>query len=374
MDQQIRDLFPAARTFTYLNTAAMAPLPTVTVDAVTSQMNDVARNGASNVGEWLETKQRVREQAASMLKANASDVAFTRNTSDGLCAVASGHNWRRGDNIVSFEGEFPANYYPWKKLADERGVELRLCPEREGRIDAGELCDMIDGHTRLVSVSAVQYCSGFRLDLERIGQAARKRDSLFCVDIIQAFGAVPFDLPAQYIDIASGASYKWLCAPEGCGIFYINERARERVKPLSRGWMSVANAWDFNDRNQPEVTEARAWETGMGGSALFYGLEQSLRLLCQAGIEKISAYLAELTDFLCEIIPSNRYQILSARSSGEKSQIVSIKPINGASCDEVVDQLSRENIKVSTRCGKIRIAPHFFNNFADIEKFVECLP
>src|SRR5205085_2469531 len=132
MDQQIRDLFPAARQFTYLNTAAMAPLPTVTVDAVTSQLNDVANNGSTNFWEWLETKQRVRTQVASMLKANASDVAFTRNTSDGLCAVASGLNWRRGDNIVTFEGEFPANYYPWKKLAETRGVELRRCPEREG--------------------------------------------------------------------------------------------------------------------------------------------------------------------------------------------------------------------------------------------------
>jgi selenocysteine lyase/cysteine desulfurase len=98
-----------------------------------------------------------------------------------------------------------------------------------GRIDIEELCSMIDGRTRLVAVSAVQYSSGFRLDLARIGKIVRSRDSLFAVDIIQAFGAMKFDLPAQFVDIAAGASYKWLCAPEGCGIFYINERARGRV-------------------------------------------------------------------------------------------------------------------------------------------------
>ena len=112
----------------------------------------------------------------------------------------------------------------------------------------------------------------------------------------------------------------------------------------------------------------------MGGSALFYGLEQSLRILCEAGIERIAAYLAELTDFLCEILPANRYRILSSRSLGERSQIVSIRPTNGRTCELVVTELARDNIHVSSRCQTIRIAPHFFNNFVDIERFASALP
>lgn len=374
MDQRMRDLFPVALNSTYLNSAAIGPMPTVTVDAVRSQLEDVSRNGSANLNDWFATKDRVRRLLASMLGGKVEDIAFTRNTSDGLCAVASGMKWNAGDNIVTFANEFPANFYPWAKLRDEHGVELRHCQEREGRIEKDELCSLIDGRTKLVAVSAVQYCSGFRLDLERIGRAAREHDALLVADIIQAFGATPFDLPAQYVDVAAGAGYKWLCAPEGSGIFYLSERARERVKPVSRGWTSVENAWDFADREQKCVSDCRAWETGMGGSALLYGLEQSLLMLCEAGIEKIEAYLAELTDFLCEILPSKRYAITSSRAKNEKSQIVSIRPLNGISCETVIDALSREKIVVSTRGDRIRIAPHFFNNFADVERFAACLP
>lgn len=374
MNQDIRDLFPAALVSTYLNSAAMAPLPTVSVHAVTAQMEDVSNNGSSNLKEWGDTKERVRLQLAAMLGVRPGDIAFTRNTSDGLCAVASGMSWEAGDNIVTFAGEFPANFYPWRMLRDDHGVELRSCHEVDGRIDADELCSLIDSRTRIVALSAVQYSSGFRMDLERIGRVVRGHDALFVVDIIQGFGVQPFDLPAQYVDVAAGAGYKWLCAPEGCGFFYMSDRARESVQPTSRGWTSVERPWDFDDREQDLAADARAWETGMGGSALFYGLEQSLRLLCEAGVEKIAAYLAELTDLLCEIVPANRYRIVSSRSPGDKSQIVSIKPEAGLDSRQVVAALARENIIVSARGPLVRIAPHFFNNAADIERLAAALP
>ena len=374
MNDEIRRLFPAAQKYTYLNSAAFAPLPTVSVRAVTSQLEDVSLGGSINMDDWRETKNRARNLAAEMLGVASENVAFMRNTSDGFSSVALGMDWKKGDNIVTFAGEFPANFYPWRVLRDEFGVEIRACAEKNGRIDADELTSLIDENTKLVSISAVQYSSGFRLDLERVGRAARKQDALFAVDIIQAFGVLPFDLPAQFIDIAAGASYKWLCSPEGCGIFYLGERALERVKRTCHGWQSVEKPWDFENTEQNFKSNALAWETGMCGSALFYGLEQSLRLLHQTGVRKIAAYLEKLTDFLCEIMPTTRYEIVSSRAGGEKSQIVSIEPKNNLSSCQIAEHLRRENIIVSPRGNRVRIAPHFFNNFADIERLVENLP
>lgn len=325
------------------------------------------------MGDWFATKDRVRCAIAEMLGARADQVAFTRNTSDGLCSVAAGMTWGPGDNIVTAACEFPANFYPWRALRNRFGVELRLCPEREGRIDVEELIASIDGRTKLVAVSAVQYSSGFRIDLETIGRAARLVDALFAVDIIQALGVLPFDLPAQYVDVASGAGYKWLCSPEGCGFFYLNDRALERIRPVSASWMSVELPWNFDDREQPLKRSSLAWENGMSGSALFYGMERSLGLLRETGVEKIAAYLEDLTDFLCEILPA-RYRIVSSRRPGEKSQIVSIKPPENMSADKVARSLQQKNVIVSPRNGHIRIAPHFFNNYQDIERLVEYLP
>ncbi len=374
MNPEIRRLFPAAQKYTYLNSAAIAPLPTVAVKAVTSQLEDASNNGSINMDDWCVTKNRARGLVAQMLGVRSEEIAFMRNTSDGFSGVAAGMKWNKGDNIVTFSREFPANFYPWRMLRDNFGVEIRACEEKDGRIDSDELVTLIDENTRLVSISAVQYSTGFRIDLERIGKAARKVDALFAIDIIQAFGVLPFDLPAQFVDIASGASYKWLCSPEGCGIFYLGERATERIKPNCAGWQSVEKPWDFDDLEQDFKPNSLAWETGMGGSALFYGLEQSLKLLSETGAEKIASYLEELTDFLCEILPTEKYEIISSRAKCEKSQIVCIENRNGFSSNAVAEHLRREKIIVSPRGSRIRIAPHFFNNFGDIERLVENLP
>ena len=127
---------------------------------------------------WIDTKNRARTLIASMVNAKPENIAFLRNTSDGFASLAGGLDWNSEDNIVSFKEEFPANYYPWKRVRDKYGVQLRLVEEVDGRIDIDELISLIDSNTKLVTISAVQFASGFRADLERIGEAARAHDAL----------------------------------------------------------------------------------------------------------------------------------------------------------------------------------------------------
>jgi selenocysteine lyase/cysteine desulfurase len=376
MNEKIRRLFPAAEKYVYLNSAAVAPLPTIAAEAVNAQLKDVLENGSVNFQDWINTKKCARELVARMLKVGAEQIAFLRNTSDGFSTVANGLEWSEGENIVTFAHEFPANFYAWRRIRDAYGVELRLCPERNGRIDLDEFIGSIDANTRLVSISAVQFATGFRADLERIGRAARESGALFAVDFIQAFGVIPFDLEAQFVDVAAGAGHKWLCAPEGCGILYLSDRARARIEPTLVGWISVENGWDFEDYEQAFKPNALAWETGTGSASLFYGLEQSLKLLSETGISRIQSYLEELTDYFCEMLANSgkNYNVVSSRTKGEKSQIVCIKHLAGLTSNEIADHLQRENIIVSPRGERLRIAPHFFNNQADIKRLIEVLP
>ena len=374
MNPEIRSQFPALERYTYLNSAAVSPLPRAAIEATISQLNDVANHGSEHYTEWIATKDRSRALLAEMLKVRPEQVAFMRNTSDGFASVANGIDWKSGDNIVSFEGEFPANFYPWRMTRDRYGVELRLCPERAGRIDLDEFTSLIDSNTKLVAISAVQFASGFRADLERIGRAAREVDALFAVDIIQALGACGFDLPSQYVDIASGASHKWLCAPEGCGMLYLSDRAREMLEPSFVGWISVETPWDFADREQPFKQNALALESGTGASALFYGLEESLKLLSTTGLDRIENYLDGLTDQLCDSLAGKRYNILSSRAPGERSPIVCVQHSDGIHCNEIAKKLQSENIIVSPRGDRLRIAPHFYNNSEDIDRLIDALP
>jgi selenocysteine lyase/cysteine desulfurase len=374
MNDAIRQLFPAANNYTYLNSAAVSPLPTTAIGAISRQLSDVAENGAKHYQGWVDTKDRARTLIGRMLGVRSDQIAFVRNTSDGFSTIANGLAWKAGDNIVSFANEFPANFYAWRRIRDEFGVELRLCPERVGRIDLDEILSLIDSNTRAVSISAVQYASGFRADLERIGRAARAADALFCVDIIQGFGAMRFDLPAQFVDAACGASHKWLCAPEGCGIIFLSDRARERIRPTLVGWISVETPWDFEDRDQPFKSTALAWESGTGTASLFYGLEQSLKLLDETGADRIETYLAGLTEHLCDGIAARNYDIVSSRSGGERSQIVCITHRGGLPSNEIARLLEEHKIIVSARGDRLRIAPHFYNNAGDIDRLIAALP
>ena len=374
MNDALRALFPVTERSNYLNHAAVSPPPTPTIEAIQSQLRDVSENGSINFRSWSATRERTRRLLAEMLGAQPEQVAFLRNTSDALSTVANGIDWKTGDNIVTFRNEFPSNIYPWLRLRDAFGVEVRMCEERDGRIDLEELINLIDARTRLVAISHVQYASGFRSDLERIGRAARAHDALLVVDAIQSLGVSPIEVEAQFVDVAAGACHKWLLTPEGVGWLYISPRARERIKPTLVGWISVPDAEDYSNFDQGWNVGTLAWETGTGPVALIHGLEASLTLLKEIGVERIQSHLETLTDHLCERLSHSRYQLVSSRLPTEKSAIVCIRNVDGRSPLELYSHLKKRNIITAPRGDRLRISPHIYNTPAEIDELLSALP
>ena len=373
MNSEVRSLFPVTEQFVYLNHAAVSPPPALTIQAIKAQLDDVSEHGSVNYRHWVATKERARKLAADMIGARPEQIAFMRNTADGLSTVANGLRWRAGDNVVTFQNEFPSNIYPWLRLREAFGVEVRLCQERDGRVDTEELTNLVDQRTRVIAISQVQYASGFRADLERLGRAARAVDALLVVDVIQAMGVIPTSVETELIDVAAGAGHKWLLTPEGIGVLYLSDRARERIEPTLVGWASVPKPEDYQNFEQGWNKGALAWETGTGPTALLHGLEASLRLLTSTGIDRIASYLEELTDYLCETLDREKYQIVSSRRSGEKSQIVCIRHRAGISPMTLYSQLRQGNIITAPRGDRLRIAPHFYNTPEEIDELVRAL-
>jgi selenocysteine lyase/cysteine desulfurase len=374
MNETIRALFPITERTIYLNHAAVSPPPLKTIEAIQSQLRDVSENGSVNFRSWVAVKERARQLLAEMLGARPEQVAFTRNTSDGLSTVANGLDWRPGDNLVTFRNEFPSNIYPWLRVRDSLGVEVRMCEERDGRIDLDEFISLIDARTRIVAISQIQYASGFRADLERLGRAARAHDALLVVDVIQALGVAPINAESDLIDVAAAACHKWLLTPEGIGLLYLSSRARERIQPTLVGWISVPNPEDYNNFEQGWNRGTLAWETGTGPASLFYGLQASLDLLNETGIDNIQRYLESLTDRLCEQLRSTSYQVVSSRSPAEKSQIVCLRHTGRLTSMDLYSHLKKRNIITAPRGDRLRISPHFYNTAEDIDELVRALP
>lgn len=374
MTPEVRSLFPITERSIYFNHAAVSPLPITSLRAIEAQLKDVHENGSANFRSWLAVKERTRELLAALLGARPEQVAFMRNTSDALSSVANGVKWRTGDNIVTFSREFPSNIYPWLRIRDAFGVELRMCEEREGRIDQAELESLIDRNTRVVAISHVQYASGFRSDLERLGRVARQHDALFVVDSIQALGVVPTNVAAELIDVAAGASHKWLLGPEGVGYLYLSDRARDRIEPTLVGWISVPDPEDYFNFDQGWNRGTLAWETGTAPTALIHGLKASLELLTESDPENIASYLEHLTDYLCERLAEKPYDIVSSRRPGEKSHIVCIRHGEGLSAMQLYSHLRARNIVTAPRADRLRIAPHLYNTSQEIDELINALP
>ena len=374
MNDSIRALFPVTERAIYLNHAAVSAPPTPTINAISSQLADVSDNGSVNFRKWLAVRESARQLLAGMLGARPEQVAFMRNTSDGLSTVANGLDWRPGDNLVTFRHEFPSNLYPWLRLRDAQGLEVRVCEERDGRVDIEELVRLIDSRTRIVAISQVQYASGFRANLERIGRVARAHDALLVVDVIQALGVIPIDVQAELVDVAAAACHKWLLTPEGVGLLYLSARARERIQPTLVGWTSVPNPEDYGNYEQGWNEGTLAWETGTGPVALVHGLEASLKLLNEVGISRIQAHLETLTDHLCEQLLNTDYEVVSSRLDGEKSQIVCIRNSAGRSPMDLYTHLKNKNIITAPRGDRLRISPHFYNTLEEIDQLVSTLP
>lgn len=374
MNDSLRALFPVTERAIYLNHAAVSAPPTPTINAIQSQLADVSTNGSVNFRAWLAVKEKARALVAAMLGARSEQVAFMRNTSDGLSTVANGLAWQAGDNLVTFVGEFPSNLYPWLRLRDALGVEVRLAKERDGRVDLDELISLIDHRTRIVAISQVQFASGFRADLERLGRAARVHDALLVVDVIQSLGVIPIDVEAELIDVAAAACHKWLLTPEGVGLLYLSDRARERIQPTLVGWTSVPDPDDYGNHEQGWSAGTLAWESGTAPISLIHGLHASLVLLNEVGVSQIQAHLARLTDHLCDQLQGRDYRVVSSRLSGEKSQIVCIQHTAGFSALDLYAHLKKQNVITAPRVDRLRISPHFYNTQAEIVELLTALP
>jgi selenocysteine lyase/cysteine desulfurase len=377
MNSALRRLFPITERYIYMNHAAVSPLPRPTWEAMMRQAERVMRHGTVKFSEWWEDVERTRRAVARLVNARPEEIAFLRNTSDGLSVIANGLRWQEGDNVVTAGCEFPANVYPWMRLR-ARGVHLRMAPECDGRVETDDVLALVDSRTRVVAVSFVQFASGFRMDLERLGEFCRKRDILFVVDAIQGLGALAFDVERFHVDAFAADGHKWLLGPEGAAILYVSSRVVERLEPTLVGWMSVRNWRDsiVAEELTYDLTYregALRFESGTLNACGLCGLGASVELLLEVGIPKIEAHIVALGQEACERLQAKGYRVISSRRPQETSGIVCVThPRYPARA--LVERLQERGIIVSARLGRLRISPHFYNTFEEIAEIVAHLP
>jgi selenocysteine lyase/cysteine desulfurase len=371
--RDLRRLMPVTASWAFLDHAAVAPLPEPAREQLAAWADDVTRNGVVHESSWLQRVEAVRRRFGELLSADPLDVAFVKNTSEGIGLVAEGFPWQPGDNVVTSADEYPANVYPWMNLAS-RGVEVRRVPSREqGRVSRDDLRAAMDGRTRIVTLSFVEFATGFRNDLDAVGQLCRERGALFFVDAIQGLGALPLDVSRSPIDFLAADGHKWLLGPEGAGVLYVRRELVDRLRPVGVGWNSVVGAWDFSTIDFRLKPHAGRWESGSLNLAGLTALGASLDLLLGVGIEALAARIRELTDHLCHAVERTGWRAFSSRRDGEWSGIVSLSPPPGVDVTATAKALLTQGVVVRPRAGRLRVSPHAYNAVEEIDRLVSLL-
>lgn len=363
--------FPVAERWAYFDHAAVAPLPRRTGDVLRAWSDQQERDGVVAWPQWERKVELIRKDVARFINAEPDEIAFVNSTTHGICLVAEGFPWREGDNVVSAAEEYPSNIYPWLNLA-ARGVSLRLVPSRDRRIWLRDLLQAVDHRTRLLTISHVEFSTGFRNNLDAITELCHARGVALFVDAIQGLGPLTIDVKRSPIDFLAADGHKWLLGPEGAGLLFVRRDWIERLRAIGVGWHSVVGSYNSPDVDFTLKPSAQRWE---GGSFNMPGLQAfgaSVALLLELGPADASQRILDRAEAVRELARSAGWQVYGSSRPDDLSGIVALER-PGVDPGAAARELRRRGIVVANRRGRLRVSPHVYNNSDDLLRLSEAL-
>jgi selenocysteine lyase/cysteine desulfurase len=381
-----RSLFSSLSVRAYLAHAAISPPSQPVLDAVHATLLGYATRGALSFGATVAQRVRLRTSLETLIHAEPGAVAIVPNTSAGVTHVALSRPWRRGDKVLLFEGEFPANTTPWQRAAALHGLVPIWQRADRFRSDATRAFEALDDALRagvcLVAFCQVQFQTGHRMPLAEIARRAHAHGAEVFVDAIQGVGAVPIDVQRDGVDYLSAGSHKWLMGPEGAGVLYVRPALAKRMAPYTAGWLSHEDPIRFLVEgaghlryDRPLRTGADVFEGGTFAATTCAGLEASLQLIAQPGVDAVYAHVNHYLDVLEAGLMARGFRSLRSRLADERSCILGVHMPEGARYDvpTFARRLGERAVVVSTPDGVLRFAPHWPNHVREVAEVLDAI-
>lgn len=369
----VGQLFPIKQRRAYLNNASIGALSTPVIAAVDHFMADVRDNGRNNYPHWCRyAEDEIKARIGRLIGARGSEIAYVKNTTEGLVHVANGFPWREGDNVVLADIEYPSNVYCWMKLA-AKGVSIRWVKNRNGRILVDDLRAVMDDRTRMVSLSAVQFSNGFRQDLEATANLCNERGVYLNLDAIQWTGVLALDVEKLGVHFLSAGGHKWMLAPIGTGFFYCRSSVLEVLDPPSVGYHSVDSTEDHMEYVLEYRRSASRFEEALANFTGIWGLDAAVRIQLALTPERIESHILGLGDHAIEGLRRKGYEIVSSQWPGERSGNLSFRHASH-DADQIAARLRTEGVDLAVRGGNLRISPSYYNDTGEIDRLLEALP
>lgn len=371
-----RDDFPALDRLTYLNTASAGLVPASVVGPAHEFEFQLAQAGTTGMDEDTEVGilDDARSGAARLLGADADTIAIGTSFTEALCQVAWWLAPGKGTNVVSSEVDFPSVTYPWYRIAEDTGCEVRLVsvlddPEGFG---VSKIADHVDRSTAVICISHVQYLTGHLLDLGELAALAHDHDALLIIDATQSAGQVPIDVTASGVDVLIAGSYKWLCSTFGAAACYISPALLERFRPPFVGWRSTEHPYSLDARWLPLAGTARRMEYSTMSYSAAIALGRAIGYLSGLCLDDVADHNRRLASELAEGLAERGARLLTPRDPRRRAGTVAAR-FPGHDGEAVAAELTRRGVIVSPRVGSTRFSMHFYNSSDDVESALATL-
>jgi cysteine desulfurase / selenocysteine lyase len=371
-----RQDFPVLDRLTYLNTASVGLVPASVVVPAHAFEIELSQAGTTGMDEDTEIGilEDARHGAADLLGADPDTIAITTSFSEALCQVAWWLRPGAGRNIVSSEVDFPSVTYPWHRIAEDTGCEVRLVgvlddPES---FDVNKIADHVDGSTAVICISHVQYLTGHLLDLGELAALAHDHDALLLIDATQSAGQVPIDVTATGVDVLIAGSYKWLCSTFGAAVCYLSPPLLEAFRPPFVGWRSTEHPYSLDARWLPLASAARRMEFSTMSYAAAIALGGAIRYISSLSLAGVAEHNARLASEMAEGLTERGARLLTPRDPHRRAGTVTAR-FPGHDGEAVAAELTQRGVIVSPRVGSTRFSMHFYNSSDDVKRALAAL-
>lgn len=369
----IRELFPFQKKFIYLDAAHYTPYPLNVVWKVNSFMFKYTEDYLNLSKFHLELIPELKQSIAKLINASTNDIIITSNTTHGINIFANGIELPRNDNNVAFiDSEFPAVVYPWLNQEKLGKVNVLMIPSSKGYVnDTVIKRSLLENNARVFAISYVQFL-GYRYNIKSIAEFCRKNNILLVVDAIQATGICPINVQEMGIDYLCTGNQKWLMSPAGTGFTYISPGYRELVQPTYVSTVSVNYDFDnFLNYKLDLKKDGGAYENSTPNTLGMIGMNESIKFFLELGVENIFTHILEIQDHFIELLDKSKYRVESDLSPEHRSNIMIFSHNDPNRNKDVQKHLEEKNIYIALREGFLRVSPHIYNNYADVEALAE---
>lgn len=360
----LRSEFPVMENMLYLDSAHQTPLAT-SVRAALSQFLAEGNEAAGPKPVWMKRVETAREGVARLLNASPGEIAFTKNTSEGLNIAANAVPLKPGDNVLLIEGDHPNNAYAWLNLK-RKGVEVRFVKLEAEVATAATFAPHVDSRTRVISLSHVTFHAGHRHDVADIGKLCASRGIYLVVDAMQSVGVLPVDVKELGVSVLAAGCHKGLLVPQGLGILYVKAGLNE-LQPAYLAMSSMANPpADYIARPEDLETRTDAGRFEMGNFNLpdLHALSTALELINRVGVAAIEQHVLGLGDRLISKMAELGIKLVGPRARAHRAHIY----VLDVPAAEWVEYLNYQNVRVSPERDGIRISFGLFNSFEDVDR------